>query len=350
MDRHRIFLTSPIEPEHVERIRAVATDAVEVIYEPDLLPPVRYIADHKGDPAFRRDAGQDARWRDHLASATILWDFPAGPVRDGGGLSLAPHVRWVQTTSSGVGQMVRDFGLADSDLIVTTARGVHARPLAEFAVMALLLHAKRYPFLKSEQAAHRWERYCGTSLAGQTLLVVGAGKVGAEVGRFAKAFGMTVLALVRQPSQDRRAELHADEVHGLDALERLVARADAVVLAAPHTPETEGMISSAVIALMKPGVVFVNIGRGQLVDEEALIDALRSGAIGLAALDVARVEPLPDGSPLWDLPNVLVSPHSASTVAGENAAITDIFCHNIPLFLAGRTSDMTNILDKARMY
>ncbi|TCR65335.1 D-2-hydroxyacid dehydrogenase [Bosea sp. BK604] len=350
MDKHRIFLTSPIEPEHVESIRAAATDAVEVIYEPDLLPPVRYIADHKGDPAFRRDAGQETRWREHLARATILWDFPGGPVGNGGALSLAPHVRWVQTTSSGVGQMVRDFGLADSDLIVTTARGVHARPLAEFAVMALLLQAKRYPFLKSEQAGHRWERYCGISLAGQTLLVVGAGKVGAEVGRFAKAFGMTVLALVRRPSQDRRTELHADEVHGLGELERLVARADAVVLAAPHTPATDGMISRAVIARMKPGVVFVNIGRGQLVDEEALIEALRSGAIGLAALDVARVEPLPDGSPLWDLPNVLVSPHSASTVAGENAAITDIFCRNIPLFLAGRTSEMTNILDKAQMY
>lgn len=350
MDRHIIFLTSPIEPEHVAQIRAIATPAVEVIHEPDLLPPIRYTADHKGIPGFARSPEQEARWRSHLQRATILWDFPAGSIDSGGGLSLAPHVRWVQTTSSGVGPMVRDFGLAESDVIVTTARGVHARPLAEFAVMALLTHAKRHAFLKDEQKAHRWERYCGTSLAGQTLLVVGAGKVGAEVGRFAQAFDMTVLALVRRPSDDRRAELHADEVIGLDMLEQAVARADAVVLAAPHTPATEGIFSRAVIARLKPGCVCVNIGRGQLVDEEALIEALQSGQIGLAALDVARVEPLPAASPLWDLPNVLISPHSASTVATENAAITEIFCQNIPLFLAGKTSSMTNTLDKTQLY
>lgn len=350
MDRHIIFLTSPIESEHVAQIQAAAAPAVEVIHEPDLLPPIRYVADHKGISSFARNAEQEARWRAHLERATILWDFPAGPAERGGGLSLAPHVRWVQTTSSGVGPMVRDYGLTDSDVIVTTARGVHAQPLAEFAIMALLTHAKRYGFLKNEQKAHRWERYCGTSLAGQTLLVVGAGKVGAEIGRFAQAFGMTVLALVRRPSDSRRAELHADEVFGLDSLEQAVARADAVVVAAPHTPATEGIISRSVIARMKPGVVFVNVGRGQLVDEDALIEALVAERIGLAALDVAQVEPLPAASPLWDLPNVLISPHSASTVATENAAITDIFCHNIPLFLAGDTAGMINTLDKTQLY
>jgi len=350
MDKHTIFLTSPIEPEHVARIRAAATPAVDVIFEPDLLPEIRYVADHKGVSGFSRSPEQEARWRAHLQRATILWDFPAGPVDSGGGLSLAPHVRWVQTTSSGVGPMVRDLGLSERDVIVTTARGVHARPLAEFTMMALLSHAKRYPFLKREQKARRWERYCGTSLAGQTLLVVGAGKVGAEVGRFAKTFGMTVLAMVRRPSDDRRAALHADEVHGLDALNEIVSRADAIVIAAPHTPTTEGMIGRSVIARMKPDVVFINIGRGQLVDEQALIEALQSGRVGLAALDVAQVEPLPAQSVLWDLPNVLISPHSASTVATENAAITEIFCQNIPLFLAGRTSEMTNVLDKAQLY
>jgi phosphoglycerate dehydrogenase-like enzyme len=350
MAKHTIFLTSPIEPEHVARIEAAATSAVEVVFEPDLLPSIRYIADHKGVADFTRTPEQEARWHAYLQRATILWDFPAGPVNRGGGLSLAPHVRWVQTTSSGVGPMVRDFGLSESDVIVTTARGVHARPLAEFAMMALLTYAKRYPFLKQEQMAHRWERYCGTSLAGQTLLVVGAGKVGAEVGRLAKAFGMTVLAVVRSPSDARRAELHADEVHGLDSLEQVIPRADAIVVAAPHTPATEGMISRSVIARMKPGVVFINIGRGQLVDEQALIEALQSGRVGLAALDVAQIEPLPADSPLWDLPNVLISPHSASTVASENEAITEIFCRNIPLFLAGQTAAMTNVLDKAQLY
>ena len=349
MPHETIVITSPLEAEHVARIRAVAGAATEVVHDAELLPATRFSADHKGVDGFRRTEAQEARWRQNLARATILWDFPTG-APDVAGLALAPHVRWVQTTSSGVGQQVKGFGLVDSDVLVTTARGVHAVPLAEFSMMALLLHAKRHAFLQAEQRARRWERYCGEGLAGKTLLVVGAGKVGSETGRLARAFGMTVIALVRRPSDDRRAELHADEVLGLDALEGAIGRADAIVLAAPHTPATEGIVSAGVIARMKPGVVFVNIARGQLVDESALVEALRSGAIGFAALDVARVEPLPDASPLWDMDNVLISPHSASTVASENAAITEIFCRNIPLFLSGDRAAMQNVLDKAEMY
>ncbi len=347
---HSIFVTSPLEVDYVNRIRAAVPPAVEVIHEADLLPPTRYVADHKGEANFRRSDAQELRWREHLKRATVLWDFPAGPVSDGGGLALAPHVQWVQTTSSGVGQMVQAYGLADRDVLVTTARGIHARPLAEFSIMALLLHVKRYDHLKGEQSAHRWERYCGESLAGKTLLIIGAGKVGAELGRMARCFDMRVIALVRHPHDDRRAELHADEVRGLDALDTAVAEADAIVVSAPHTPETDGMISRAVIARMKPGVIFVNIGRGQLVDETALTEALEGGRIGFAALDVARTEPLPASSRLWDLPNVLISPHSASTVAAENAAITDIFVHNIKKFFAGDHETMINLLDKKRMY
>lgn len=349
MQRHVIFVTSPLEAEHVARIRSVAPADLEVICEADLLPPTRYIADHKGKPGFRRTDQQEERWRAHLQRATILWDFPAG-YPDSGGLALAPQVQWVQTTSSGVGQQVKDLGLLDSDVLITTARGVHARPLAEFAMLGLLLHAKRHASLQEEQRAHRWVRYCGEGLAGRTLLVIGAGMVGSEIGRLACAFGMHVVALVRRPAGDRRAELHAHEVLGLHALEGVVGRADAIALAAPHTPATEGIVSRAVIERMKPGVVFINVARGQLVDEDALIAGLQAGRIGFAALDVAKVEPLPDASPLWDLPNVLVSPHSASTIAAENDAITSIFCNNIPIFLNGDRTTMLNVFNKAEMY
>lgn len=349
MQRHVIFITSPLETEHVDRIRSAAGAQVDVIYDADLMPETRYTADHKGKPDFQRSAQQEERWRSHLARATILWDFPVGGPGSSG-LALAPQVRWVQTTSSGVGQQVKDFGLVEKNVLITTARGVHARPLAEFVLMALLLHAKRHPYLQEEQRAHRWIRYCGEGLAGKTLLVIGAGKVGSETGRLARAFDMKVIAMVRRPSDNRRTELHADEVFGLDALESIVGRADAIALAAPHTPATDGIVSAAVIARMKPGVAFVNVARGQLVDEDALIAALRGGQIGFAALDVARTEPLPHASPLWDMPNVLISPHSASTVASENEAITRIFCHNIPLFLQGHREGMQNILDKVEMY
>lgn len=350
MGRQVVFITSPLEATHVARIRSVAPIDIDVIHEPDLLPQTRYVADHKGVPGFRRTADQEKRWQSHLRRATILWDFPAGSLEHGGGLSLAPNVSWIQTTSSGVGQQVKDFGLMDSDVLVTTARGVHARPLAEFTMMALLQHTKRLSHLMEEQSAHRWERYCGEGLSGKTVLIVGSGKVGSEVGRLAGAFGMRVEAIVRRPGRDRCAELNADAVFGLDRLDEAVGRADAVVLAAPHTPLTEGIISRSVIARLKRGVVFVNIARGQLVDEDALIDALQDGRIGFAALDVARIEPLPPASPLWDLPNVLISPHSASTIISENEAITDVFCHNIPLFLNGSRGAMLNVLNKAELY
>lgn len=245
---------------------------------------------------------------------------------------------------------MKDLGLVNSDVLITTARGVHVRPLAEFAMMALLLHAKRHALLQEEQRARRWVRYCGEGLAGRTLLVIGAGKVGSEIGRLARAFDMHVVALVRRPAGDRRVELHAHEVLGLDALKSVVGRADAIALAAPHTPATEGIVSRAVIERMRPGVVFINVARGQLVDEDALITGLQAGHIGFAALDVAKVEPLPDASPLWNLPNVLISPHSASTIAAENNAITSIFCHNIPMFLNGDRAAMLNVLNKTEMY
>ncbi len=135
MTNNRIFIASPLEPEHVERIRAVAPDQVTVDYQPDLLPPTRYIADH-GGASFSRTAEQERRWRDALAAADILWDLPRRPED----VALARRLKWIQTTSTGVGQSIKTLGLQDRDVIITTARGVHAGPLAEFVFMALLAH------------------------------------------------------------------------------------------------------------------------------------------------------------------------------------------------------------------
>lgn len=339
-----VFITSPLEAEHVARMRAVAPDRVEVVHAPDLLPPTRYQGDHNGPDDFELTAEQVIRWRTHLGRATILWDLPAD------GLAMAPNVRWVQTTSSGVGQKIARLGLADSDVIVTTARGVHADALAEFVFLVLLAHTKDLARLQRDQRARHWERYCGGELAGKTIAVIGAGQVGARVCVLAKAFGMRTIALVNRPSPERRGELSADEVLGAQDLHAGLAAADYVVLATPHTPDTERMIDARAIAAMRRGVVLINIARGQVVDEAALIAALRSGHIGAAALDVAEIEPLPASSPLWDMPNVLISPHSASTAPSENAKITEIFCHNLACLLDGRLADMRNVLDKRRMY
>lgn len=345
-----VFITSPLEAEHAARIKSAIGDRAQLIYDPDLLPPTRYRSDHKGIDGFARTPEQEARWRAHLARATILWDFPAGPPANGGGVALAPHVRWVQTTSSGVGAMVHSLGLADSALIVTTARGVHADALAEFVMMCVLAHAKDLPRMIRDQRGHRWQRYCCRDLAGATLLVVGAGQVGAQVGKAARAFGLRVLALVNRKDPARAAELNADAVYGPGELHEALRLADYVVLSMPHTPQTERVIDARAFAAMKPGVALINIARGQVVDEEAMIANLRSGHIAFAGLDVAMVEPLPESSPLWDLPNVLICPHSASTAPSENGKIVEIFCRNLDAFLAGRLDDMTNVLDKQRRY
>ncbi len=344
-----IFIASPLEAAQVARIRASAGARAELIDDPDLHAPLRYQGDHNGRADFRRTPEQERRWLGHLARATILWDFPK--TGDGQGIfALAPKLRWVQTTSAGVGQMVAKLGLADSDLVVTTARGVHAEALAEFVFLALLAHAKDLPRLQRDQRAHRWERYCCGELAGKTLAIIGAGKIGAQIGRIARAFGMRAIGMLANPSPARAAELGLDSVHGGDALHAVLAQADAVVLSTPHTAATEKMIDQAAIAAMKPGVVLINIARGIVVDEAAMIDALRRRHIAFAALDVATIEPLPADSPLWDMDNVLISPHSASTAPSENGKIVDIFVHNLGCWLDGRRSDMRNILDKRRMY
>ena len=276
--------------------------------------------------------------------------FPPQSADGTGGFDFAPNVKWVQTTSSGVGQLVVNLGLQRSHLLVTTARGVHAGPLVEFFLLGVLMHVKRLAFLKAEQQAHHWDRYCGDDLEGKVLALVGCGQVGRRVAAAGRFLGMRVLAMDVELTPEMAADLGIDQIFPRSDLHRMLAQADVVSLSVPHTPDTERMIDASAFAAMKQGAVFVNIARGQVVDQSALIEALRSGRIGFAVLDVFATEPLPHDSPLWDMPNVLVSPHSASTVASENAKITDIFCHNLRCYLDGRLGDMRNVLDKSKMY
>ncbi len=350
MTKPCLFITSPLEPGHVERIRAVAPSRLEVVYEKDLYPPLRYVADHKGVPSFKRNAEQTERWRANLARADILLDCPQPPPDGKGDIVHAKRLKWVQTTSSGVGQLVKKLGLDKSDVIVTTARGVHSGPLAEWAFMALLMHFRKARFLEAEQRAHRWERYCDEEVAGRTLLTIGAGDLARGVAVIGRALGMRVVAVTRSPGKKRPHAAVFDEIHGVAELRRLLPAADAIVMTVPDTDETINMLDASAIAAMRPGVAFINIGRGNTIDELAMIDALKSGHIGFAALDVATIEPLPATSPLWDLPNVMICPHSASTVTTENAKITEIFCENIGHYLDGRMDLLRNVLDKTLLY
>lgn len=349
-ERPAFLVASPLEQEHVDRIASVAGDRIDIRYEPDLLAPTRYVADHNGVDGFSRSDDQQARFMKHLSDASILWDFPSLPGGATNLLEVAPNLQWVQTTSSGVGQLVHRLGLASSNLRVSTASGVHAEPLAEFVMLVLLSHVKQLRRLQADQRDHRWVRYCGDELPGKEMVLVGPGRIGTRVAEVAHAFGMTVSAMGRRNTPERAKELGVDCMFAREQLSDVLSRADCVVLCCPHTPETESLIDARAFDSMKDGVVFVNISRGPVVVEDALYNALTSGKIGFAGLDVFRNEPLPEQSPFWDLPNVLVSPHSASTAYSENQKIVDIFCHNLECYLANRYEDMRNLLDFKAMY
>lgn len=343
-----VLIASPLEPDCVARIAEVAPDRVEVIYRPDLLPPTTYENDHSGPAGWRRSPEQDRAWRSLLRRAHVLWDFDLHT--DAHPLALSPGLRWVQTTSAGVGPLVKRLGIAESDVIVTTASGVHAQPLAEFVFGALLFHTKRFAHLQREQQGRHWARFCTGELAGQTMAIVGPGRIGQKVAHLARCFEMTVWGLGRSHAGRSAGDLGFDRLFPRADLHEMLAGTDCLVLCAPHTPETERMIGQAEFDALKPGAVFINIGRGALVDEDALIAALQRGQIGFAALDVFAQEPLPSSSPLWDLPNVLINPHSASTAYSENAKLTERFCANLERFLAGRFEEMAPRLDATRGY
>ena len=346
-DRVVVMLTSPLEPEHVERIAGAFPDRIDLIFRPDLMPAPRYVADH-GDPAWRRNPAQEREWHQLLGQAEVFLDFPQYESRPL--LELAPKLRWVQTTSAGVGTLVQRLGLQDSHLIVTTTSGVHAQPLAEFVFAALLYHTKEIGRLKEEQRAHQWHRFAGIELAGRTMAIIGPGRIGREIARIARAFRMRVTALGRDNDPGRAESLGVDRLYSREHLPTMLAEADCLVVCAPFTPETEDLLGAAEFAALKPGAVFVNIGRGAIIDEEALLRSLREGRIAFAALDVFREEPLPPQSPFWDLPNVLINPHSASTVVTENAKIAELFVRNLDHYLAGEIDQMSPVLDKQRLY
>jgi len=337
---HTLLIASYLEPELVERIRSVDAQ-VNVIYEPALLAAPRYPADHYGVPT--RTAEQEARWRDLLSQADILFDFDFSHRADLP--DFAPRVRWIQATSAGIGQFVKRYSYDQKmpHTIFTTASGVHAKPLAEFCIMAMLMFNKGLQRMMHDQANKHWERYAGTDLEGKTIGIIGMGKIGNQIACMANAFGMRVLG-----TDAERVVCDIAQVFPLDQLDEMLKQAEYLVLCVPHTPTTEKLIGARELALLPRGAMFINIARGAVVDEPALIQALRAGHLRCAALDVFAEEPLPPSSPLWDMPNVLVSPHSASTSDKENQRITDLFCDNLRRYLAGQP--LRNVLDVMKLY
>jgi phosphoglycerate dehydrogenase-like enzyme len=246
-----------------------------------------------------------------------------------GAVRRAPGVRWLHTMSAGVDHPVFR-SLIDRGIELTTSSGAAAKPIAHTVMLYVLAHGRRLLERLDAQRAHRWEQGQNRDIDGARMLVVGMGPIGVETVKVAQAFGMEVRAVRRTPSPDDPCP-----TAGLDTLASSIGDADYVVSALPLNDDTKGIFSAQIIASMKPGAFFVNVGRGGLVDEPALIDALRTGHLGGAGLDVFAVEPLPGDSPLWDLPKVIVTPHNSAAVPGTGRAVEAIFLDNLRRDRAG---------------
>lgn len=331
-----VGIAVPLEAEHVEAIRAV-DPSITVLYEPDLLPPERFPADHSGDPSFRRSADAEERYWKLVNSADVLYGFPnESPAGFARVVAENPRLRWVHAMAAGAGGAVKASGVSREDLervIVTTSAGVHALPLAEFAVMGILNGLKRTAELAEDQRAKNWpDLRVPTRLAsGSHVVVAGLGEIGVETARLARALGMTVSGTKRTADPIDGIE----EVATAERLPELLARADALVNTLPGTPFTDKLIGREVFSAMRSGTILVNVGRGTVVDEDALLEALENGSVGYACLDVFAVEPLPETSPLWEHPRVLVSPHTSALSAAENRLIAERFADNLGKFQAG---------------
>ncbi len=337
MDKVKVLMTMPLSVEQLDILRAVSPKL-------EIVPHVARALDDLGDAA---------------KEAEIIYSWRVLPQPDD-----APALRWVQLHMAGVDSIVGHPLFTETDVIFTNASGIHAVPMAEYAIGMVLAFAHRMPRMFEDMgtkrwSSDRWARFVPSELRGAAIGIIGYGSIGREIARLADAFGMRVLASKRDLRAltdrsyvtdgigDPEADI-PDRLYPPEAVPTMVADCDYVVLTAPLTEETRGMIDAAMLSKMKPGAVLINIGRGELVDEDALLAALKSGQLGGAALDVFHKEPLLGDSPLWAAPNVILSPHvSGFTPEYDNRAV-EIFAYNLAHYVAGEP--LVNVVDRSLGY
>ena len=268
-------------------------------------------------------------------------------------LYRAPSLRWVHSATAGVERVLTPSSRSRG-LVITNARGVFSRPIAEYVMLMILAVCRRLPQLMELQAERTWQPLEARELRDVTIGIVGLGSIGRGVGALGTAFGCRVMATRRRPEAGSHAadgagdepflgSLMLDRVLPPERLPELLAESDFVVLAAPLTPDTHGLISDEAIAQMKPGAWIINVARGELIDERALARALQDGRLGGAVLDTFREEPLPPTSTLYDLPNVILTPHTSWSSTRVLDRSVDLFCENLRRFADGRS--LVNVVD-----
>jgi phosphoglycerate dehydrogenase-like enzyme len=320
---------------HAERGAAIAAQAerLGIPLEMAVLP---------ADPEGRLDEPVCARLDLAFFSADV---FPQFSRQFFSTVRKAPKLQWLQVFNAGVDHPIYDEMLARG-VRLTTSAGTTAVPIAQTAIAGLLMLARNFPRWLAAQRERRWDpaRMADfpRDLAGQTALVYGLGSIGSEIARLARVLGLKVIGVRRSPL---RPEDPVDELHPPQKLAELLPRADWLIIASPLTPETRGLVNAGVLAQLPRGARLINIGRGEIIDESALIDALRDGQLGGAYLDVFEKEPLPAESPLWDLPNVLVSPHNSAAASGNDDRVFALFLDNLERWHTKRA--LTNEVEPA---
>ena len=271
---------------------------------------------------------------DAIRSAEILLSSYVEPSL----LESADRLRWIQALSAGVDSLPVD-ALREREIRLTNAAGAHAQPIAEQVLGYMLAFERRLDRAFEMRRRGVWERFSGGELAGKTLGIVGLGSIGQRTAELAAAVGMDVVGTKRDPDVDLPA---VDRVYPSDDLEPVLVEADYLLLSCPLTEQTRGLVDRERLGVLPDDAVVINVARGPIVDEEALIEALQQRAIRGAALDVFASEPLPADSPLWDLSTVVVTPHNAGSSPAVRDRIADIFVDNYEAFVADEPDRLRN--------
>jgi phosphoglycerate dehydrogenase-like enzyme len=277
------------------------------------------------DPAARLSDAECGRVEAAFFSSDV---FPEYSRQFFSAARKAPRLKWLHVFNAGVDHPIY-AEMLERGVRLTTSSGSTAEPIAQTAIMGLLALARGLPRWLHAQRSHEWNPERNTpprDLRGQTAIILGLGRIGSEIARLARALGLTVIGVRRGP---RRPEDPVDELHPPAALRALLPRCDWLVIACPLTPETRGLVNADLIAALPKGARIINVARGEIVAERELIAALQAGHLAGAYLDVFETEPLPPESPLWDLPNVLVTPHNSAAAAGNNERVLAILLDNL---------------------
>ncbi|MDO5747926.1 MAG: D-2-hydroxyacid dehydrogenase [Actinomycetaceae bacterium] len=330
-----VAVLNTLTGQYIDLLRELEPRA-HYVFDPELVAPSRFASDYDGDPDFTRNDNRQKRFDDMLMQADVFFGIPdAKPAKLAEAVRASNKLKWVHTIYAGGGAQVRAARLTEDELASvqwTMSAGVHARPLAEWALMGVLAGIKDLPRHLRQQRNHHWQRWTMRTLDSLDAVVIGLGEVGRACADIFRTHAMTVRGVNRSlkdiPGFSR--------IVTTDKIVEGVSGAHVLVNALPGTPSTKAMISHQVLAALAPGAIVVSIGRGSAIDEGALIAHIRSGHIGFAALDVFEREPLANDSPLWDMDNVLIAPHTACFTKKEPENIVRLFANNLTRFIDGQ--------------